>query len=175
MKRSQSTILIIGLALLVLPGLAALASHSATVASTLNRKAAPIVFVCRNGVAMSAWSALVFDRLAEERGLDVRSASRAAAPEVLEMPLSMRLALALEGFRVGHYEPELLTSADAQSAEHVILIDTELPASVEIEEAKLIRWGGFPPMREKYFKSRAALQPLVEELVQELAEQRQVE
>lgn len=172
MKPSRSTLIFAGLALVGLPALAAMAPHSAKVASTLSRQDAPIVFVCRNGVAMSVWSALVFDRLAEERGLDLRSASRGSAPEFPEMPLSMRLALALDGFRVGRYEPELLTAADVDSARYVVLIDTELPASLRADDGRLIRWGGFPPMREKYFESRAALEPLVEKLVEELAVQR---
>ena len=32
-------------------------------------RTAPVVFVCRNGVAMSVWSAAYFNRLAAERGL----------------------------------------------------------------------------------------------------------
>src|SRR5262245_36519970 len=116
MKPSRSTLILAGLALVTLPAVGAMAPHSAKVASTLSRHDAPIVFVCRNGVAMSVWAALVFDRLADERGLDLRSASRASAPEFPEMPLSMRLALALDGFRVGPYEPELVTAADLASA-----------------------------------------------------------
>ena len=44
---------------------------------------AAIVFVCRNGVAMSVWSALAFNRLAAERGLPLRAVSRVYA---LELP-----------------------------------------------------------------------------------------
>ena len=128
-----------------------------------------IVFVCQNGVAMSVWSALTFDRLAAERGLSVRAISRASAATFTEIPLRMRFALALEGYGVGGYRPQVVSAVDVASAVRVIVIDTELPASVSSPDAAVERWDGFPPMREKYFESREALRERVEALVTRLA------
>jgi hypothetical protein len=127
------------------------------------------VFVCRNGVAMSLWSALTFDRLAAQHGLPLRAASRAALPTYTEVPLRMRLALALDGFRSGGYRPQVISAADVQGAERVILIDTELPSSASAPGVTIESWSGFPPMRERYFASRAALETRVEDLVARLA------
>ena len=123
-----------------------------------------IVFVCQNGVAMSVWSALTFDRLAAERGLPLRAGSRAAT--FTDVPFRMKLALALDGMRLGDYRPQVISAADLVHAQHVILIDdAELPVSLSDTSAAIERWSGFPPMREQYFASRAALQTRVEELV----------
>jgi protein-tyrosine-phosphatase len=139
-------------------------------AGRLERKDASIVFVCKNGVAMSVWSALMFEKIAAKRGLDVRVASRASNPDLTRIPLNMRVALALDGFRTGAYLPRIVGVDDLQSADRVILIDTELPASLSVAPGMHVeRWGGFPPMREEYFASRAALHTRVAALVERLA------
>jgi hypothetical protein len=101
------------------------------------------VFVCRNGVAMSVWSALAFNRLAAERGLPLRAASRAALPTYSEVPLRMRLALVLDGFSIGDYRPRLIRSEDIQRADRIALIDTALPASVLLGDTQIESWSGF--------------------------------
>ena len=133
---------------------------------------APIVFVCRNGVAMSVWSAAHFNRLAAERGLRERAVSRASLPTYREVPLRMVLALALEGYRLGGYRPHVISADDARGAELVVLIDTAPPLGLQLEERSTERWQGFPPMREQYFPSRAALRERVEGLVARLAKAR---
>jgi hypothetical protein len=131
------------------------------------RAPAPIVFVCRNGVAMSVWSAAYFNRLAAERGLRERAVARAALPTFREVPLRMRLALALDGFRLDGFRPKVVDAEDARSAAWLVAIDTELP--VVGEDGRVERWQGFPPMRERYFPARAALRQRVEALVARLA------
>ena len=133
---------------------------------------APIVFVCQNGVAMSVWSAMTFDRLAAERGLRVRALSRAAMPTFTSVPLRMRLALWFEGLRVGDYRPRVVEAADVRRAARVIAIDTELPRAAVTPGAVVETWDGFPPMREQYFASRAALRRRVQALVEQLAASR---
>src|SRR5262245_19771531 len=133
---------------------------------------APIVFVCRNGVAMSVWSAAHFNHLAADRGLSERAVARASLPSYSEVPLRMVLALALDGYRLGGYRPQVISAEEARSAKLVVLIDTELPPGVRLEERATVRWDGFPPMREQYFTSRAALLERVEGLVARLAKAR---
>jgi len=130
---------------------------------------APVVFVCRNGVAMSVWSAAYFNRLAEARGLRERAISRAAVPSYRAVPLNMTVALALDGFRLAAYRPAVIPGGDAPAAEIIVAIDTELPEGVRPRAAMTEVWQGFPPMREQYLPSRAALQTRVEALVERLA------
>lgn len=130
---------------------------------------APVVFVCRNGVAMSVWSAAYFNRLAAERGLPERAVARASIPSFTAVPLRMVFALAVDGFRLDGYRPHVIDEEDARGAALVVAIDTELPAEAQSAPARIELWGGFPPMREQYFPSRAALQSRVEALVERLA------
>ena len=157
----------VGVAVLFLIGLA-VASRSDPVQD--GRRSGSVVFVCRNGVAMSVWSAAYFNRLAAERGLRERAVARAALPSYREVPLRMRLALALDGFRLAGYRPQVIGAADARGAELVVVIDTVLPPEALVsDDARSELWQGFPPMREKYFPSRAALKQRIEALVVRLA------
>lgn len=133
------------------------------------RAPAPVVFVCRNGVAMSVWSAAYFNRLAAARGLRERALARASVPSFTAVPLNMAFALAVDGFRLDGFRPRVISAADARSAELVVAIDTELPGDVRGSEPATEVWQGFPPMRERYFASRRVLKAKVEALVERLA------
>jgi hypothetical protein len=77
---------------------------------------ASVVFVCRNGVAMSAWSAAYFNRPAAARGLPERALARAWIPSYTAVPLRMVLALVIDGFRLGDFRPHVMDSEDARGA-----------------------------------------------------------
>ena|SRR5262250_187856 len=124
-----------------------------------------VAFVCRNGVSMSVWSAAYFNRLAEDRGLRERALARASTSSYEAVPLRMRFALALDGFRLDGYVPRVIGAEDARGALVVVIDDAELPAEARSSAAAVEVWQGFPPMREQYFPSRAALKVRVEELV----------
>jgi len=83
--------------------------------------------------------------------------------------LLVRLGLAIDGFRVGDFRPLVMDEEDARSAALVVAIDTELPERARSTHSVVERWNGFPPMREQYFPSRAALKMRVERLVERLA------
>jgi hypothetical protein len=84
----------------------------------------------------------------------------------------MMTGLALDGFRLGGYVPHVIGSDDARRASLVVAIDTELPPEARAYAAHAEVWDGFPPMRERYFPSRAALKIRVERLVARLAVRR---
>ena len=133
------------------------------------RAPAPVVFVCRNGVAMSVWAAAYFNRLAEARDLRERAIARAALPSFTDVPLRMALALAIDGFRLDGYRPRVVSADDVRRAELVVAIDIELPQDALSSGSVAEVWQGFPPMREKYFASRQAIKARVEALVDRLA------
>ena len=128
---------------------------------------APVVFVCRNGVAMSVWSAAYFNRLAAARGIRERAISRASLATFTDVPLHMRLALALDGFRLDGYRPHVVSADDTRHAELIVTIDDAvLPPETNAGAVPTAAWQGFPPMREEYFPSRRALKDRIEELVE---------
>jgi hypothetical protein len=142
-----------------------------TWAEPIPEAAAParIVFVCRNGVAMSVWSAAYFNRLAVARGLPERAIGRAAVPSFTDVPPSMALALALDGFRLGGFRPRVVSADDVRVAALVVAIDTALPEAAVARPSTTEVWDGFPPMRERYWESRHALKAKVEGLIDRLA------
>src|SRR5262245_13314583 len=142
--RFKRHLLAVGIAAVALAGLTAALDANSDTPRELTVEPAPIVFVCRNGVSMSVWSALTFNRLAAERGLVFRATSRASAATYTRVPLRMQFALWLEGFRVGGYAPHVISAADVRSAERVILIDTELPSAASVAGAASETWTGFP-------------------------------
>jgi hypothetical protein len=134
------------------------------------RAPAPVVFVCRNGVAMSVWAAAYFNRLAARRGLPERAIARASIPSFTGVPANMTFALLLDGFRLDGFRPRVISADDVRDAELVVVIDTELPPEARATDGGTEVWDGFPPMREQYFPSRAALKLRVEDLVEHLGE-----
>jgi hypothetical protein len=132
------------------------------------RSPAPIVFVCRNGVAMSLWSAAYFNRLAGARRLAQRAIARASIPSFDEVPLNMVFALTVDRFRLDGFRPRVVSDDEIRRAELVVAIE-ELPRGIDPEHSVIEVWDGFPPMREKYFASRRVLKARVEALVERLA------
>ena len=169
MRIPRFVVPVAAVALLVLAGATLLPEAQSTQGRAVGGEHPSIVFVCQNGVAMSVWSALTFDRLAAEHGLPLRAISRASMSTYTRVPLRMKLALALDGLRAGGYRPHVISAADVRQADRVILIDTALPPSASSPDAAIETWSGFPPMREQYFASRAALRTRVEALVARLA------
>jgi hypothetical protein len=165
--RPKSVLAVVGV--LLLAGVLTFALGTEPIAEV--RAPAPIVFVCRNGVAMSVWSAAYFNRLAAARGLRERAVARASIPSFRSVPLRMMFALALDRFRIDGYRPHVIDAEDARSASLVVAIDTELPPDARANVSHAEVWQGFPPMREKYLPSRAALKDRVETLVERLAAQ----
>jgi protein-tyrosine-phosphatase len=161
---------VVAVALVIIGGVTA----ASVVATPVQYDGAPatVVFVCRNGVSMSVWSAAYFNRLAVQRGLPQRATSRAALPPSAGVPLRMRAALAIDGFRLDGYQPRIIESEDARRAEHVVVIEggTTLPEQVRVSgRTTTEQWQGFPAMRDEYFASRAELRRRVEALVERLS------
>ena len=159
---------VVAVGLLIVGGVAA-----SVVATPVEYDAMPatVVFVCRNGVSMSVWSAAYFNRLAARRGLPERATSRSALPPSAGVPMRMRVALAIDGFRRDGYQPRIIESEDARRAEYLIVIEagTTLPTDVQVSgHTTTEQWQGFPAMREEYFASRAELRRRVEALVERL-------
>jgi hypothetical protein len=161
---------VIGAALL-LAGSVAFAARAQPIAD--EGHPAQVVFVCKNGVSMSVWSAAYFNRLASEHGLRERAIARAAIPSYTSVPFRMRFALAIDGFRLNGYRPKVVTPADVRGAEHVVIVqstdDTVLPPDTQATGHDSEAWQGFPPMREHYFPAREALRAKITDLVERLA------
>ena len=100
-------------ATLLLLGAIALAVKAQPIGNVRDR--APIVFVCKNGVSMSVWSAAYFNRLAVGTRACPSAPSRGRPfPSYTAVPLRMVFALAVDGFRLDGYRPQVVSREDVR-------------------------------------------------------------
>ena len=78
-----------------------------------------IVFVCEHGSAKSVVAAAHFNRLAAERGLELRADSRGRDPDA-EIAPNAEVGLRADGLVVVERSPAKLTQADAAVAARIV-------------------------------------------------------
>jgi protein-tyrosine-phosphatase len=123
-----------------------------------------LLFVCEHGSAKSVVAAAHCNRMAAERGLDVRAISRGTSPDAENHPAAVA---GLGADRLAPVDrPRRLSSSDLEVAVRVVAF-SELPA----EHAASVRvevWT-VPPVSEGYEAARDAIVGRLERLLEELA------
>jgi arsenate reductase (thioredoxin) len=140
---------------------------TATLVQVTHRKprlSGTVVFVCEHGTVKSLIASEWFNRLAAERGLDVRAAPRGVTPDA-SVPPAIAEALREEGFDVSTFEPRAFGTADASVALRVVGIGVDLSAAVRVP---LETWQGIPPAGPSYAATRDALRTRIEVLLKTL-------
>ena len=113
-----------------------------------------IVFVCEHGAAKSILAAAYFNKLASEKGSDLRAIARGTNPDAELSPQTV-MGLSKDGLQPTESTPQKLTEADVQSAEHVLTF-CDLPVEYH-QKAIVEQWDGIPPVSEDYEKARDAI------------------
>jgi protein-tyrosine-phosphatase len=124
-----------------------------------------VVFVCEHGSVKSLIAREWFNRLAAERGLDLRAESRGMTPDAT-VPLAIADALQGDGFDVRTFEPRPFKADEARDALRVVGIGVDVSAAEQIPHET---WEGIPPASENYAASRDALRARIEVLLEALA------
>lgn len=118
-------------------------------------KTSTIIFVCEHGAAKSVIAAAYFNKLANERGLNLRAIARGTNPDEDLSPKTVK-GLMEDGLRSTETTPQKLLPAEMTSAQKVItfcnLSEDEYHQIVEIEH-----WDDVPPVSENYQISRDAI------------------
>ena len=149
---------------------------------------ATVVFICKYGSSKSMWAQDRFNKLAEQRGLNVRAIGRAANPgEFVHKHVSEVVArqMELEGSHVADYKIDILTPEEAAAAEAVVHIslqgesdpDSSIAAAAHVSPQ---RWEGVPsmlrlpdgsidPSGKQFNTARALLLTRVDALFEEIA------
>jgi arsenate reductase len=141
---------------------------SATQAGAATAKPAPVVvFVCEHGSAKSLVAASLFQRMAQERGVDARAVSRGTTPDA-SVPPAVADALRADGFDVAAFRPRALTSADVAGAARVVAIGVDLGALGTKAGPRAVRWDGVPPVSTNYPEARRDLVARIDRLFEEL-------
>lgn len=113
-----------------------------------------IIFVCEHGAAKSILAAAYFNKLASEKGLDLRAIARGTNPDH-ELSSQMITGLSKDGLLPTEPVPQKLTEADVQKAQRVITF-CELP--IEYRRHSIVeQWDGIPSVSDDYEKARDAI------------------
>lgn len=123
-----------------------------------------VLFVCEHGYAKSMVAARFFQRLAAKRGVNVVAVSRGIAPE-WRVPPALVKNMADDGFDVAEFQPAKLTPDDLRRADHVVVFNVDLPATMK---SKAERWD-VPALSENYPTARNAIVARLEALLDRLS------
>jgi protein-tyrosine-phosphatase len=125
-----------------------------------------VLFMCPHGAAKSVLASAYFERLATERGLNVRVESAGTDPDPTVSP-AVAAHLTRQGFPTPKSNPRKVTSKDLASADVVISIGCDLSGLPE-PPGKLVRWDEVPPLSEDFAGADEAIRKRVTELIEEL-------
>lgn len=126
-----------------------------------------VLFVCEHGSAKSIVAAAHFNRLAAERGLDLRAVSRGTDPDREIHPAAMG------GLRVDDLqpqsEPRLLSPLDLEAAHTVIAFSALRP---EFQASVTVQVWTVPSVSQDYEASRNSIVDCIGRLLEDLAQQK---
>ena len=125
-----------------------------------------VLFMCPHGAAKSILASAYFERLAKERGLNVRVDSAGTDPDPTVSP-AVAAHLKRQGYAAPKSTPRKATPTDIESADVVISIGCDLSGLPE-GQGKLVRWDDVPPLSEDFARADEAIRKRVIELVEEL-------
>ena len=127
-------------------------------------KTPTVLFICPHGAAKSVLASAYFERLARERGLNVRVESAGTEPDAQVSP-AVASHLAKNGYPVPVAKPRSVTAADLELADVVVSLGCNLKDS---PRGRLLRWDEVPGPSENFARADEAIRKRVVELVEEL-------
>ena len=127
-----------------------------------------VLFMCPHGAAKSVLASAYFQRVAKERGLNVRVETVGTDPDP---EVSPRVAdhLKKSGFDVPVAKPRRVTEADMAVADVVISIGCD-PKSLPSPRGTLVRWDDVPAPSEDFAAADARIREHVAQLIDELVQ-----
>src|SRR5262245_2173847 len=133
------------------------------------REQAPVViFVCEHGAAKSILSAALFNKLAEERGLNLRAIARGTNPDP-EISPTVAAGLKADGVAASESAPKKISKVDLTGAKRVITfcaLPDDYPGSAG--KIRVENWDKVLPAIEDYGKARDKLTEQINQLLEEL-------
>ena len=130
-----------------------------------------VLFMCPHGAAKSVLASAYFQRLAKERGLNVRVESAGTEPDAQVAP-AVASHLTRNGYAVPIAKPRRVTSRDLAMADVVISIGCDVKG-LPIPSGKLRKWDEVPSPSEHFARADDAIRKRVVDLVEELVRERQ--
>jgi protein-tyrosine-phosphatase len=147
------------------------ASHSGAASDVPPREAAKqVLFLCPHGAAKSVLASAYFQRLAKERGLNVRVDSAGTDPDP-EVGKAVAAHLTKTGYALPIDKPRRATASDVEQADVVISLGCDL-AGLPQPRGKLLKWDDVPGPSENFPGADDAIRKHVAELVEQLLRDR---
>ena len=125
-----------------------------------------VLFICEHGTVKSLLAKVLFERYANESGLQMDALSRGTAVDSV-VPPWMRSALAADHFNLGTWQPKALAPADLAKATYIVSFDVPTQASAGAK-APRAQWDGLPSVSQDYATGRDAINERVHRLVDSL-------
>jgi uncharacterized protein len=160
------------LVLLLFSGLGLIAPRFLAVfdlARSAERSQSVIVFVCEHGSSKSVLAAELFNRVAEQRRISTRAISRAVSEKTVDtaVPPVLVRSLSGDGFNAETFRPQPLTTTEAKTASHVIIINYD--TDVEVTESRPVEhWTIEHPVTLEYDGAKIELSALIDALMERL-------
>jgi arsenate reductase (thioredoxin) len=129
-------------------------------------KVPTVLFMCPHGAAKSVLASAYFERLAKERGLNVRVESGGTEPDPT-VSTAVAAHLKRQGYPVRAGVPRKVTPTEFESADIVISIGCDLSGLPE-RRGRLMRWDEVPAPSEDFARADEAIRKRVTELIEEL-------
>jgi arsenate reductase (thioredoxin) len=125
-----------------------------------------ILFMCPHGAGKSVLASAYFERLAREKGLNVRVDARGTEPDPQVSP-KVAEHLTKNGYRIPVATPQRVTPDDLASADVVISLGCDV-RGLPVRAGTLRQWDEVPGPGEDLAGADAAIQRRVAALVDEL-------
>ena len=126
-----------------------------------------VLFMCPHGAAKSVLASAYFQRLAKERGLNVRVDSAGTDPDP-EVGKAVAAHLTKTGYALPIEKPRRVTAGDLEQADIVVSLGCDL-AGLPQPRGTLLKWDDVPGPGENFAAADQAIRKHVEELIDELA------
>ena len=134
--------------------------------NSASKKPPTILFMCPHGAAKSVLASAYFQRLAKERGLNVRVESAGTEPDPAVSP-AVAAHLTRQGYTVPVAKPRKVTTDELAAADVVISIGCDI-SGVPAPRGQLQRWDEVPPLSKDFAVADEAIRKRVAALVEEL-------
>jgi protein-tyrosine-phosphatase len=130
------------------------------------RKPPTVLFMCPHGAAKSVLASAYFQRLAKERGLNVRVMSAGTDPDS-EVSPAVASHLAKNGYDVPVSKPRRATADDIAAADVIISLGCDLK-DLPAPRGTLLKWDDVPAPSEDFARADQKIRERVTQLVEDL-------
>lgn len=135
-------------------------------AQAKTNQAPTVLFMCPHGAAKSVLASAYFQRLAKERGLNVRVQAAGTEPDPTVSP-AVAAHLERQGYSVPVTKPRKVADEEFASADIVVSLGCDL-SGLPPRRGPIRRWDDVPPPSEDFGRADETIRRHVTELIDEL-------